>query len=159
MQRRPFQFGELLVIEPNGAPEGAGKHIQVRLPEGARAEPLGHEEEHDEEAVVDAAFLEERAAPRADEGVLQHPHRGDGEVQRHHHHHPVGGACLGGGGVDAEALAAAGADRAAAEVGAVGLKPLQERLELRIVGRGGVGGRHGVRRNAPEATYGIANSR
>jgi hypothetical protein len=34
----------------------------------------------------------------------------------------VGGACLGGGGVDAEALAAAGADRAAAEVGAVGLR-------------------------------------
>lgn len=150
MQRRPFQFGKFIVAEPNGAPEGARKHVQIRFPEGGRAESLGHEEEHDEEAVVDAAFLEERAAPGPDEGVLQHPHRGDGEVERHHHHHPVGGANLGAGGVDAEALVAvAGADRAAAEVGAVGLEPLQEGLELPIVARGGGGG-HGVRRNAQE---------
>jgi hypothetical protein len=94
----------------------------IRLPEGARAESLDHEEEHDEEAVVDATFLEERAAPRPDERVLQHPHRSDGEIERHHHHHLVGGAGLGGGGEDAVALAAAAADRAAAEVGAVGLR-------------------------------------
>ena len=49
---------------------------------------LGHEEEHDEEAVVDASLLEKRAAPQADEWVLQHPHRRDGEVERHHHRHP-----------------------------------------------------------------------
>lgn len=59
----------------------------IRLPEGARAESLDHEEEHDEEAVVDATFLEESAAPRPDERVLQHPHRSDGEIERHHHHH------------------------------------------------------------------------
>ena len=64
----------------------------LRLPEGARAEALGHEEEHDEEAVVDAPLLEERAAPRADERVLQHPHRRDGEVERHHQNHPCTGA-------------------------------------------------------------------
>lgn len=149
MQRRPFHLGELLVVEPDGTPEGAGKHIQVRLPEGGGAEALGHEEEHDEEAVVDAALLEERAAPRADERVLQHPHRGDGEVQRHRHHHPVGAACVDGSGIDAEARAAAGADRAAAEVGAVGLEPLQEAPELGVVvGRSGGGRRHGVRRYA-----------
>lgn len=66
--------------------------MALRLPEGARAESLGHEEQHDEEAIIDAAVLEERAAPRSDEGVLQHPHRGDGEVERHHHHHPCNDA-------------------------------------------------------------------
>ena len=64
----------------------------LRLPERAWAPPLGHEEEHDEEAVVDASLLVERAAPRADELVLQHPHRRDGEVERHHQNHPCTGA-------------------------------------------------------------------
>lgn len=63
----------------------------LRLPERARASALGHEEEHDEEAVVDASLLEERAAPRADEWVLQHPHRRDGEIERHHQNSPCSG--------------------------------------------------------------------
>ena len=29
VQRRPFHLGELLVVEPHGAPEGAREHIQV----------------------------------------------------------------------------------------------------------------------------------
>jgi hypothetical protein len=37
MQRRPFQFGKLLVIEPNGAPEGAWKHIQVPVDAKSRS--------------------------------------------------------------------------------------------------------------------------
>jgi hypothetical protein len=29
IQRRPSQFGKLLLGEPNGAPEGARKHVQI----------------------------------------------------------------------------------------------------------------------------------
>lgn len=57
----------------------------LRFPWRVGPEPLDHEENHNQEPVIDFALVEQGPAPGAHKRVLKDPHWGNGQIKRHHH--------------------------------------------------------------------------